>query len=255
MKTARFNFGPGGIYLQSQDDAQVALLSLVLRPRAFSHFRCVRGNSLHLNMADVCQVLQCAKQDVSVTLTLTSGLGSLSSAASNIEFLFENPAGERTALARLKRLHTESEHLYAGFPHVYVPELDYLAIVRMPTAKYREIFTHLGGVGGDVFCEASGQSVEFSVVWDGGEVALNLTQTAATDDTKEGIVKVLTLKPVKIVVQSAYLAMFAKACPVADNVSLYFLEKRPLRVQFSLPEEHGYLRYDLAPLVEDEDGG
>lgn len=138
--------------------------------------------------------------------------------------------------------------------HMHVPEAEYQAVVRMPTAEYRRIFTDLAVIGETVTIEACKQSVAFSVEGDIGVGALNLAQSDAADEKEaKDTVTISVKEPIKMTFPGPYLVMFTKASPVADTVSLCLQDGRPLAVEFGLPEEHGYVRFYLAPKLEDEE--
>lgn len=238
---ANFDCSADGISLQAMDTSHVSLVTMSLRSQAFEMFRCDRPLSLGINMANICKVLKCAQNDDSVKIQADD------EGADSAEFMFENSAGDRVAHFQLKLMDIDSEHMD-------VPEDEYQAVIQMPSSEYRRIFTDLSVIGETVTIEACKQSVSFTVEGDIGEGSLNVTQSDAADDSKEAV-SISVKEPIKMTFPGRYLVMFTKAVPVSKQVSLCLQEGRPLAVEFTLPEEHGYVRYYLAPKLDDEEDG
>lgn len=222
---ANFDCSSDGIALQAMDDSHVSLVTLSLRSQAFEMYRCDRSLSLGINIENFCKVLKCAQNDDSVKITADD------EGADCAEFMFENQAGDRVAHFQLKLMDIDSEHMN-------VPEDEYHAVVNMPTSEYKRVFTDLSVIGDTVTIEASKQSVCFSVEGDIGVGALNVHQSDAVDD--KDAVSISVAEPIRMTFPGQYLVNFTKACAVSSQVSLCMQEGRPMAVEFTLPEEHGY---------------
>lgn len=232
VNQGNFDCSSDGISLQAMDDAHVALVTLSLRSQAFEMFRCDRSLSLGINISNFCKVLKCAQNDDSVKITADD------EGADCAEFMFENQAGDRVAHFQLKLMDIDSEHMN-------VPEDEYQAVVHMPSAEYKRIFTDLAVIGETVTIEATKQSICFSVEGDIGVGALNIHQSDAVDE--KDAVSISVTEPIRMTFPGQYLVNFTKAVPVSNQVSLCMQEGRPIAVEFTLPEEHGYGRFTISP--------
>lgn len=237
---ANFDCSADGISLQAMDESHVSLVTMSLRSQAFEMYRCDRSLSLGIHIGNFAKVLKCAQNDDSVKITADD------EGADCAEFMFENSSGDRVAHFQLKLMDIDSEHMS-------VPDDEYQAVIHMPSAEYRRIFTDLAVIGDTVTIEASKQSACFSVDGDIGVGALNIHQSDAADEGKDAVA-ISVKEPIKMTFPGRYLVMFTKAVPVSSQVSLCMQEERPLAVEFTLPEEHGYVRYYLAPKIDDTDG-
>jgi proliferating cell nuclear antigen len=236
---ANFDCSTDGISLQAMDEAHVSLITMSLRSQAFEMFRCDRSLSLGINLTNFSKVLKCAANDDSVKITADD------EGADCAEFVFENQSGDRIAHFQLKLMDIDSEHMS-------VPDDDYQAMVHMPAAEYRRIFTDLAVIGETVTIDVSKQSACFSVDGDIGVGALSIHQSDAADEGKD-CVSISVKEPIKMTFPGRYLVLFTKACPVSSTVSLCLQEGRPLAIEFTLPEEHGYVRFYLAPKIDESE--
>jgi proliferating cell nuclear antigen len=239
LPQANFDCSADGISLQGMDESHVTLVTMSLRSQAFEMFRCDRSLSLGIHLGNFCKVLKCAGNDDSVKITADDD------GPDCAEFMFENASGDRVAHFQLKLMDIDSEHMN-------VPDDDYDTTIQMPSSEYRRIFSDLSVIGDTVTIEASKQTACFSVDGDIGLGALNIHQSDSADDTKDRIL-IDVKEPIKATYPGRYLLMYTKACPIATTVSLFLKEDSPLAVEFVLPEEHGYVRFFLAPKIEDSD--
>ncbi|KAA3464245.1 proliferating cell nuclear antigen-like [Gossypium australe] len=60
---ANFNCAATGCSLQAMDSSRVAMLSLLLCPGGFEHYRCDRSISMGMNLANMARMLRCASDD------------------------------------------------------------------------------------------------------------------------------------------------------------------------------------------------
>lgn len=200
-----------------------------------------------INLASFSKVLKCAGTDDSVKIAADD------SGADCAEFIFENSTADRLAHFELKLMDIDSEHLN-------IPEnSDYQAIIQMPSSEYRRIFSDLSIIGDTITIELTKKAACFSVEGDIGNGSLSLAQTDGSESDKNAVT--ITVKePVKMTFPGKYLNMFTKAVPISDFVTLCVQDGNPLAIEFSLPSENGFVRYFLAPKIDqgsddEEDGG
>lgn len=226
------------------DQSHVSLVTLSLRSQAFEMYRCDRPLSLGINLSSFSKILKCAGNNDSLKITADDD------GADAAEFIFENTSADRVAHFQLKLMDIDSEHM--GVPD----NTDYEAVINMPSAEYRRIFTDLSVIGDTISIECSKQSACFSVEGDIGTGSLNIQQSDAADDEKNAVT-ITVQEPVKMTFPGRYLNLFAKAVPISEQVTLCLSASSPLAVEFALPEENGYVRFFLAPKIdegEEEDG-
>lgn len=96
------------------------------------------------------------------------------------------------------------------------------------------------------------EGVRFSVTGDSGMNG-NIQCRSSTDvDTKpEDTVHVELQEPVKLSFALRYLNFFTKATSLSQQVTISLAPEIPLVVEYPI-EELGYVRYFLAPKIDDE---
>lgn len=198
-----------------------------------------------INLTSFSKILKCAQSDDNVKITADD------SGPDCAEFIFENATADRVAHFELKLMDIDSEHLN-------IPEnSDYQAIITMPTQEYRRIFTDLAIIGDTISIELMKNTACFSVEGDIGSGSLSLAQTESADEKNPITINVK--EPVKMTFPGKYLNMFTKAVPISDCVTLCLQDGNPLAIEFSLDGENGFVRYFLAPKIdqgdEDEEEG
>lgn len=193
-----------------------------------------------INLSSISKILKCAGPKDSVKIVADDD------GADCATFIFENESADRVAHFELKLMDIDSEHLS-------VPEDDdYQAIISMPSAEYRRIFSDLSIIGDTITIEINKSTACFSVEGDIGNGSLNLAQTDSADDKNPVTINVK--EPVKMTFPGKYLNMFTKAVPISDFVTLCLTDGNPLAIEFSLPDEAGFVRYFLAPKIDQEVG-
>eukprot|EP00727_Mastigamoeba_balamuthi_P004408 m51a1_g13966 Proliferating cell nuclear antigen (260) ;mRNA; f:971626-972815 len=229
-----FDCGTDGMQLQAMDTSHVALISLFLKAEGFESFRCDRNTILGINMLSMSKVIKCANNDDSVTIRADDG-------AEEVSFLFEGEDNRRSDFT-LKLLQVDQEH-------VGIPPQEYKAVVKMPSAEFQRICRDLSVVGDTISIAVVKSEVKFSVAGDMGKGNVSLSQ--GKDSDKEGGVTLKVQEPVSLTFALRFLIMFSKASSLCDNVVLSMNPDLPLVVQYDI-EEMGFVRYYLAPKIEDD---
>lgn len=221
------------------DQAHVCLVTMTLRAQAFEIYRCDRPLSMGINLTSFSKILRCAGNEDSVKIVADD------SGPDCAEFIFENASADRVAHFELKLLDIDSETMN-------VPDdSDYQAIINMPSAEYRRVFNDLSIIGDTISIDVTKNNACFSVEGDIGSGSLNIQQSDSADD--KGAVTINVNEPVKMTFPGKYLNMFTKAVPVSDSVTLCIQDGNPLAIEFALPEEFGFVRYFLAPKIDQDD--
>lgn len=219
----------------------MCLVTMTLRSQAFDVYRCDRPLSMGINLTSFSKILRCAGNEDSVKIVADD------SGADVAEFIFENSSADRVAHFELKLMDIDSENMN-------VPDdSEYQAVVNISSPEYRRIFNDLSIIGDTITIDVTKNNACFSVEGDIGNGSLALQQTDSADD--KNAVTISVNEPVKMTFPGKYLNMFTKAVPVSDSVTLCIQDGNPLAVEFALPDELGFVRYFLAPKIDQEDDG
>jgi len=236
---ANFDCNSTSISLQAMDSSHVSLVNLMLRAEGFEHYRCDRSISLGINIASLAKVLRCASMDDIITLKA-------SDQGDCITLMFENENQDRISDFELKLMDIDGEHLG-------IPEQEYKCSVTMPAAEFKKICNDLSAIGDTVQLAATKDGLTFSVTGDLGTGNVICRQSNSIDDKKEGEATTIELdEEVSLTFALRYLNFFTKASTLSQSVTLKLTDNAPLMVEF-LIDDLGYLRYYLAPKIENDE--
>ncbi|KFM77180.1 Proliferating cell nuclear antigen, partial [Stegodyphus mimosarum] len=121
----------------------------------------------------------------------------------------------------------------------------------MPASEFQRICRDLSQIGDSVSIACTKDGVRFSASGDLGTGNIKLSQTANIDKEEEAVI-IEMQEPVSLNFALRYLNSFTKATPLAAQVQLSLSPDVPLVVEYKI-EEIGYIRYYLAPKIEDAD--
>jgi len=233
---ANFDCNSNGVSLQAMDSSHVSLVALLLRSEGFEPYRCDRNLSLGISISSMSKILKCSGNDDIITLKADDN-------GDSITFIFESPNNDRVSDYELKLMDIDSEHLG-------IPETQYDAIVKMPSAEFQRICRDLAVLGDSVTISCSKEGVKFSANGEIGSGNIMLKQNASVDKEDESVVIELQ-SPVTLTFALRYLNFFTKATPLSNSVSLSFSNDVPLLVEYKIADI-GYLKFYLAPKIDEE---
>ena len=119
----------------------------------------------------------------------------------------------------------------------------------MPSGEFHRICRDLSTIGDSVMITVNKEGVVFSTAGELGSGAVTLKPSAAVDAEEDSVV--IDLKEsVKLSFALRYLNHFTKATPLASSVTLSISKDVPLVVEYRVGDM-GYIRYFLAPKIED----
>ncbi|KAK6135904.1 hypothetical protein DH2020_030391 [Rehmannia glutinosa] len=153
-------------------------------------------------------------------------------------------AQDKIADFEMKLMDIDSEHLG-------IPEAEFEAIVRMPSAEYARICRDLSSIGDTVVISVSKEGVRFSTRGDIGTANIVCRQNTSLDNPEDATVIEME-KPVTQTFALRYMSSFAKATPLANQVTISMSSELPVVVEYKIAEV-GYLRFYLAPKIEEEE--
>ncbi|KAG2370752.1 hypothetical protein C9374_014246 [Naegleria lovaniensis] len=237
VNDANFDCNSTGMALQAMDTAHVSLVHLMLKKDAFERYRCDKQVVLGVNMAVMNKMLKCAGKDDSISLKATDEPGTLS-------LSFESKSGERMSEFEMKLIEIDAEPLG-------IPEPDYTAEITMPASEFKKICSDLSTIGDTVTVSANKDGVKFSVTGDSGNGSITVRENTKADKSNESTT--ISLKEsVSLTFALKYLNTFCKSASLSDQVGLYLSKESPLMVEFKFSED-SYIRYYLAPKIDEED--
>ncbi|XP_072994626.1 proliferating cell nuclear antigen-like [Typha latifolia] len=239
VTNANFDCSSTGFSLQAMDSSHVALVALLLRSDAFDHFRCDRNVSMGMNLNHLSKLLRCAGNDDIITIRADDD-----GSADTVTFMFESPKQDKIADFEMKLMDIESEHLG-------IPEAEYQAIVKMPSQEFARICKDLSSIGDTVVISVTKEGVKFSTRGDIGSANIVCRQNVTVDKPDESTI--IEMKdPVSLTFALRYMNSFAKATPLSNTVTISLSSELPVVVEYNIAEM-GYIRFYLAPKVEEEE--
>ncbi|KNE55280.1 proliferating cell nuclear antigen (pcna) [Allomyces macrogynus ATCC 38327] len=237
VQDANFDCNDSGIALQAMDSSHVALVALLMRAEGFDPYRCDRNIALGINFATLAKVMKCAGNDDNLTIKAGEDADVLS-------LMFESTNSDRISEFDIKLMDVDADHLG-------IPETDYSATIKMPSAEFQRICRDLSVMSETVTIEAVKDAVKFIASGDTGSGSITVKPNQAVDK-KDMEVTVQLQEPVKLAFSLKYLNHFAKAATLAGSVTLSLSDDVPLMVEFAMDNDLGYLRFYLAPKIGDE---
>lgn len=237
LNEATWDCNSSGMSLQAMDSSHVSLVALMLRSDGFDTYRCDRNLSMGINLSSMSKILKCAANDDAITIKAGDS-------ADNVTFMFESPNGEKVSDYEMKLMDLDSEHLG-------IPETDYNCVIKMPAAEFQRICRDLSQIGESVVICCTKEGVKFSASGDLGTGNIKLAQTANVDKEEEAVI-IEMQSAVTLTFALRYLNFFTKATPLSAQVSLSMSPDVPLVVEYKIGDM-GYIRYYLAPKIEDGD--
>lgn len=230
-----------GICFQGMDSSHVSLVALRLTKEAFAEYRCDHDISLGIQFASLNKVLKCMgnKDSLSITCDENTDLAN---------FLFISEKKDQVSNFSLKLMDIDQEQLG-------IPETEYKAIITMPSTEFQRICRDLSAIGDTVQISATKEGVKFAVNGDIGKGEILIKASSAEqnidDDDSENIL-VNVIEPVQQQFSIKFLNNFTKATSLSPDVKISMGPEVPLEVSYEV-EKVSYLRYYLAPKIDDEE--
>ncbi|XP_039013448.1 proliferating cell nuclear antigen-like [Hibiscus syriacus] len=163
-----------------------------------------------------------------------------------IAFMFKNPKQDKIAVFELKLIDIDGEHLG-------IPDVEYQAIVRMPSSEFARVCKDLASLGDTVVISVTKEGVKFSTAGDIGTANIVLRQNTSVDKPEEATIIEIN-NPVLLTFALRYMNSFTKATLLSNTMSISLSPELPVVVEYKIAEM-GYIRLYLAPKIEDEMDG
>ena len=240
VNEASWDCSPTGMALQAMDTSHVSLVAAQLKSEAFDQFRCDKPIMLGMNLPNFFKFLKCAGNDDIITIRATDE-------CDKVTLLFEEKSNIETSEYELKLINLDNEYLG-------IPDQEYTVDIEMPSSKFQRICRDLNQIGDNVTISCVKDSVRFSISGDLGTGSVNLAQSSDADKPEEGV-SIKMLEPICLSFSLKYLIQFSKAAPLSPRMKLSLKTDAPLVVSYGIrneeDEEIGYMRYYLAPKMDD----
>ncbi|KAK1384000.1 Proliferating cell nuclear antigen [Heracleum sosnowskyi] len=152
-----------------------------------------------------------------------------------VTFMFESPTQDKIADFEMKLMDIDSEHLG-------IPESEYHAIVRMPSAEFASSIGDTGTPLSVLILSARG---------DIGTANIVCRQNTTVDKPEEATVIEMN-EPVSLTFALRYMNSFTKASPLSSTVTISLSSELPVVVEYKIAEM-GYIRFYLAPKIEEDE--
>lgn len=232
-----FDCNENGLSLQAMDSSHVSLVAMTLHSDAFSPWRCDTECQLGIHLEHLNKVLKCMGSKDELELNYGEG-------KDECEFVFRSPDQDKVSHFGLKLMDIDSEHLG-------IPETEYKCTVKMASSEFQRICRDLGVLGDTLTISVNKDNVQFAVNGEIGKGEMTLKSSDNTDlgdavqtdiDCKEAVALKFAMR---------YLNFFTKATGLSNSVQLSMSPEVPLMVEYCI-DEVGYVRYYLAPKIEDD---
>jgi len=237
LNEAIFDCGSSGITLQAMDSSHVSLVSLSMSSDGFDTYRCDRNVSMGINLPSMCKIMRCSGNDDIITMKATDE-------ADKVTLVFESPNQEKVSDYEMKLVDLDTEHLG-------IPDTEYSCVVKLPSGEFQRICRDLSQLGDSVVIACTKEGVKFSASGELGTGNIKLSQNASTDKEEEQV-SVDMQEAVCLTFALRYLNFFTKATPLSGQVTLSMSQDVPLVVEYKI-EELGFLKFYLAPKIEDQE--
>jgi len=190
-----------------------------------------------MNLTSMSKILKCAGNDDIITMKAQDN-------ADTVTFMFESPNQDKVSDYEMKLMNLDAEHLG-------IPETDYAAVIKMPSAEFQRVIRDLSQFGDSLMISVTKEGVKFSAAGDIGVGNIKIAQNSNVDKEEESVT-IEMQEPVSLAFACRYLNMFTKASCLSNQVCLSMSPEVPLVVEYNIGEI-GHVRYYLAPKIEDED--
>lgn len=237
VEEANIDCNESGLSLQAMDASHVALVSMHLSSSGFDKFKCDQNTTLGVNLGSIQKIMKCGGADDVLTLKTNDE-------RSELKFQFESSKSERFFEFSMALMDIDSEHLA-------IPDAEPEAAITLASSEFTRVCRDLTQFGDTVKISVNKKTVTFSVQSTTGSGAVTLSSFESADGDNK--VEIKCGEPIELSFALRYLNFFTKAAPLASNVKLNLSNERPLLACFELDDDAGFIKYYLAPKVDDEE--
>jgi len=227
-----FNCSASGISVQELDPTHISLVSLLLHADGFEKYRCDRNLALGIHLEALSKVLKTAQYDDSVTI--------ISDNPDTLRFIFES-----------KNRISDFQLILLDFDIDMVDPVpaDSKSILTMPAPEFQRICLNLSTWGDYAVISTSKDGAKFSVDGDTGRGHVFVKPT------EDGRTRIFFEEeaPVTQTLSLEKLRAFTRATPLSAFVTISMAVDVPFEIEYTIAAQRGYLRFYLAPRIEDDE--
>ncbi|ONK76846.1 uncharacterized protein A4U43_C02F430 [Asparagus officinalis] len=121
----------------------------------------------------------------------------------------------------------------------------------MPSSEFARICKDLSSIGDTVVISVTKEGVKFSTRGDIGSANIFCRQNASVDKPEEATIIQMN-DPVSLTFSLRYMNSFTKATPLSEAVTISLSSELPVVVEYKVADM-GYIRFYLAPKIEDDE--
>lgn len=262
VDSCNFDCNDEGVSLQAMDASHVALVALTLKADGFDHYRSDTPSSLGLSLASLSKVLKCSSVDDMVTLRSDDNSDALEIRFENASLSFKHCCqfshecvSEQSRLSQfaVKLMDIDAEQFT-------IPDAEYKCTVTMKSAEFKRICSDMATVGDSMKITANSEGITFSVSGDVGHGSTVLRPSGTVDDDDDAQVTIKVDDEVTQNFSLRFLVNFAKSTPLSSKVTIKMDPETPILVEYPIEDvdgdritQLGYLRFFLAPKMQDDD--
>nr|CAD2173094.1 unnamed protein product [Meloidogyne enterolobii]CAD2186352.1 unnamed protein product [Meloidogyne enterolobii] len=242
VSDAPFDCSESSLCLQAMDGSHVALVSLKLEIGIFDVYRCDRTISLGLNSGELNKVLKCAKADDTLMIQFQDG------EKDTVTFTLEDNKGRKQDIT-LKLLDLDNEHLG-------IPDQKYSAVIEMPSAEFKKVCSDIATFSDTMTIIATKSNIVFKGSGDAVTNTISYSKDRTADDEEDDDDRVDFNVKEKVTLNFSikYLTNFTKASSLSPRVRLSMSDAVPIVIEYEI-EGNGFLRFYLAPKIEEDKNG
>jgi proliferating cell nuclear antigen len=237
VNDAPFDCTETAMCLQAMDASHVALVSLKLETGLFEKYRCDRTISLGLSLADLSKILKCAKNEDTCMIRYEDN------ESDSVTFTFEDPKCRKQDIT-LKLMDIDNEHLG-------IPDQKYACIIEMPAAEFQKTCRDIAQFSDSLSITATKAGVVFSGKGDNVTNTVTYSKNTTADEEEKDRIFIEVKEQVNLNFSIKYMNHFTKATSLCDRVRISLCNDVPVVIEYGI-EEDGYLRFYLAPKIEDD---
>jgi len=132
-----------------------------------------------------------------------------------------------------------------------IPDQDYQAVVNMSASEFQKICRDMTVVGDTVLITTNKEGIKFSVSGEVGNANILCRQGSSPDSKTDDSLTITIEEPVSLTFALRYLNYFTKATALSSKVIISMAKEVPLVTEYTI-EDLGYLKFYLAPKIDDE---
>lgn len=237
VSEAPFDCTENAMCLQAMDASHVALVSLKLEIGLFDSYRCDRTISLGLSLIDLSKILKCAKNEDTCMVRYEEG------GNDNVTFSFEDPKGRKQDVT-LKLMDIDNEHLG-------IPDTKYSCTIEMPSSEFKKTCADIATFSDTLSIAATKSGVVFSGSGDTVTNTVTYKNSSTADDDEKDNIFIEVKEAVNLNFSIKYMNNFAKASSLSERVRISLCNEIPVVIEYVI-EDNGYLRFYLAPKIDED---